>query len=138
MNYDYWYPKMKEKYWQVGQHAPSVTRDIWSRRDRLLKRSGFLPFERVYLCLHSLNHEAPKLMIADRQRLKAQARFANWAYKTFEGAVRLDYFYHGWFFKDGSYSPFGMLDYYKKMGGIEEDYPDKTKRKRRDYRGLKS
>jgi len=136
MNYDYWYPRMKEKYRQAGQRAPSVTRETWERRDRLLKRAGFLSFERVYLCLHSLNHEAPKLMIADRQKLKAQARFANWAYKTYEGAIRTDYFFHSWFFKDGVYSPFKMLEYYKKMGGIEEEYPDKTKRKKRDYKGL--
>ena len=137
MNYDYWYPKMKEHYRQYGQRLPSVSRSVWERRDRALKRDGFLSWERAFLNLHSLNHEATSLMIQDRRKLKSRARMEGWTFKAYEGAIRLDYHLNGWFFRDARYSPFKMLEYYKKMGGIEEEYPDKTKRKKRDYKGLK-
>lgn len=134
MNYDYWYPRMKAHYKKYGQNAPYVSRTNWERRDRTLRRAGFLTWERAFLNMHSLSHEATRLMIADRIKLKRHARDSKFTWKTYEAVVRMDYFQNWWFFRDGRYSPFKMLDYYKKMGGIQEEYPDKTKRKPRDYR----
>lgn len=138
MQYSYWMKRMAQVYAEAKQQLPEVSEEEWNRRDTILSKAGFLPWERVYLNLHSMQHKAPLLMISDRSQLKQRAVAGHWTRKAYEGAVRLDYFEHHWFFRNGNYSPFRMMEYYKQMADIEECYPDKTKRKKKKYGNLKN
>lgn len=134
LNYDVWYPRMKAIYEKRGIIVHPVNRLVWTARDNKLKQAGFLPAERKWLNLISLNHEAPRLLIADRSALYAKYRQRDMTVKQYSDAVLNDYKTHGWFFKNGDISPFLMLEYYKRIGNIEEEYPDRKRRKVKDYR----
>ena len=139
LEYHTWYPRMKKRAADFGQRAPVVTAMNWANRDATLRRAGFLPWERAWLNQHSLNHPGIKALVADRRAALKNARAKGWAYKEWEVSIRLDYFKNRWFFKDGRYNPFKMLEWYKTMGNIPDDYSNKKRRApRKDFQAAKS
>lgn len=94
-----------------------VSLGIWEKRQERLRRTGFLWWERRWLAEHSLiTSPAVRFMIAEREDFfrNFNKSYRGW-FANYCKEIREMYQTQGWFFRDGRYNPFRMLEAYKDI-----------------------
>jgi hypothetical protein len=113
---------------QLGSSAPKVARGKFDRREEQLRKDGFLPWERFWLCQHNINSPAMKLMRNDRREFRKNfgVTFENW--NEYQKAIKQMYKDRGWYFHDGRPSPFKALEWYRSESDAAETPQAKKRR----------
>jgi len=116
----------------LNQKLPEVSQADYRERARLLDRMGFLRWEWQWLSYHELDTPAMKRMLSDRSHMVDRLiSNQNLSQREIEDRIVRLYKQNGWFFNDGRFNPFKMLEaYYRKdTVGQPTDKTPTTKRR---------
>lgn len=106
----------------------------FTERDAILKKAGFLKFERDWLVMGTLNTKNMQRVIEIRRRRYAEARVTFDSRNEYVADIIAMYETNGWKFKSrrhilGKWNPFDMVEAIRRI----EDNPDTPQRKKRKH-----
>lgn len=127
MEYEAFVHKLVAK---LGDSAPRVSMRSFTIREARLKREGFLYWEIFWLAQHKISTPTVKAMRRDRKRFYTEYLEGEINWNEYQQVISKWYRDKGWFFRDGTRSPFRMLEWYQKR----QDQPDTPQPKRRKIR----
>jgi len=118
--------------------APQVSLYLYERRNDILRREGFLWWERYWLAQGTISTPAMVDMRRERKSFFDRVKKGDLlSYNMYAKEIIKHYRDNGWYFSDGTLNPFKMVDDYRQWGK-HEDYPSKRRRViRGDYRAKK-
>ena len=99
------------------QRSPKVSQKVYTSRNTILRREGFLNWERFWLIQHRIDSPG---MLDMRARRRADYNAFGVTFGTYNEYRRLissAYRDNGWTFRDGRLNPFKMLEEIKRRGG---------------------
>ena len=112
------------------QRSPKVSRRDYTRRNDILRREGFLNWERFWLAQHDITSLGMRDIRARRKAAYSAFRVTFESYNEWRRLISATYRQNGWTFRDGRLNPFKMLEEIKR----KDDYPDTPQPARRKAR----
>ena len=115
-----------------AQKLPYVPQSLYRERAMLLRSEGFQKWEWQWLAFHDIDTKAMVRMRYDRRqeyrRWKNNLQLSDY---EIEGKILARYKKEAWFFNDGRFNPFKMIDQYYKTDddGQPTDKTPSTKRR---------
>lgn len=119
--------------------APQTSLYLYERRNEILRREGFLWWERYWLCQGTISTPAMVDMRRERKAFYDRVKKGDLlSYNQYAREIIKHYRDNGWYFSDGTLNPFRAIDDFRRWGKHEE-YPNKRRRiVRGDYREKKA
>lgn len=137
MTYRKWREKVRAKSEQKGIRFPTVSAKTYSRREKRLKASGLLDWERFWLVAHRLNTVGMRYMLEKRKARYLRAKEEKLTVQEYSKQIKDWYRNNRWTFKDGTLNPFSMFEWFRDKANADVTPTPKTKKKNRDFREYK-
>jgi len=133
MRYSKWREKVKEKSAKKGITFPTVSANTYRRRDKRLKASGLLDWERFWLVAHRLDSPGMRYMLGKRRGMYLKARADKITVQEYRRRIGRWYKRQGWAFLDGTLNPFKMFEWFRDKANADVTPTPKAKKKRKDF-----
>lgn len=111
------------------EREPQVSMYAYERRNDILRREGFLAWERYWLCQGRIGTPVMQVIRRERKSLYDKVIKGNLvSHNEYASAIAEKYREMGWMFRDGRLSPYKMIDWVAETKGIEDSSPVKRRR----------
>lgn len=123
---------------KLGESAPKVSIFIFEKRNDILKAEGFLWWERFWISQHRIATPTMKRMRRDRRKIYIEAKETEKSHAEYVADIKDMYIARAWFFNDGTFDPFKMIEWYRRQEPAQPTTPQpKRKKVSRDYKRAK-
>jgi hypothetical protein len=120
---------------------PIIPASTYRDREKKLKASGILDWERAWLVAHRLDTPGMKEMLRARKEVYNRAKDNEMSMLEYRKEISKWYRKRGWEFNNGTLNPFDMLEFYRDRIADEKEkwpYGKKTPKIKKDYVAAKA
>lgn len=133
MRYDVWSKRMKGSRRKGFMLLPIVGQSLFSKRDRNMKHSGLLWWERNWLVSHRMDTPGMKYMLHRRRIMYETAKKKGISYNEYSRRIKRWYDQQGWKFKNGRLNPFKMFEWFRDKKNLDVTPQPKKRVVSKDY-----
>lgn len=137
MRYVNWVKKAREVEAKKGVRLPRPALGVFMRRDRRMRESGLLLWERFWLVSHRLNTPGMRYLLRRRMEMYEEAKRRGITTPDWNRRIREWYRAEGWVFRDGTLDPFHMFEWFRDRKNLDVTPQPKKRIIRKDFVGYK-
>lgn len=140
MKYREWVSEVRRRSRRDNIKIPIIPASTYRDREKRLKASGILEWERAWLVSHRLDTPGMREMLRERKKTFDKAKESKLSIQEYRNEISKWYKRKGWTFNNGNMNPFDMLEYYRDRIADEKEkwpYSKKVPRVKKDFREAK-
>lgn len=112
---------------------PIIPASTYRDREKRLKASGILDWERAWLVSHRLDTPGMREMLRERKKTFDTAKESKLSIQEYRNEISRWYKRRGWTFNNGNMNPFDMLAHYRDKINADITPTPKVKKKKKDF-----
>ena len=133
MKYHEWVLEARRRSKKDNIKIPTIPASTSRDREKRLKASGLLEWDRFWLVSHKLDSPGMREMLKERKVIFNRAKDSKLSITEYRSEISRLYRRRGWTFNNGNFNPFDMLAHYRDKINADITPTPKKKHKRKDY-----